>query len=149
MALTVLAADLVGTMQAALTTAVDYAKERVQFDTKIATFQALQHLCAEAHVVLEGSRSVTWYAAWAADEKPPAEALLAARTAKAYASESGVQVAETGIQVHGGVAITWEYMPHVFLRRVLLDRKTLGDEAHQLAAIADRRLAPRLAPRSA
>jgi alkylation response protein AidB-like acyl-CoA dehydrogenase len=140
LALTVLSADLVGAMDGTLTTAVEYAKQRVQFDTVIASFQAVQHLCAEAYVLLEGSRSATWYPAWAVDRLGAAEALLAARTAKAHSSESGQQVGETSIQVHGGVAITWEYMPHVFLRRMLLDRQTLGDENHQLRAIADIRL---------
>ena len=140
LALTVLSADLVGSMEGTLTTAVEYAKERVQFDTVIGTFQAVQHLCAEAYVLLEGSRSATWYPAWAVDHRPVADTLLSARTAKAHSSEAGQQVGETSIQVHGGVAITWEYMPHVFLRRILLDRQTLGDENHQLRAIADIRL---------
>jgi alkylation response protein AidB-like acyl-CoA dehydrogenase len=137
LALTVLSADLVGAMEGTLTTAVEYAKQRVQFDTVIASFQAVQHLCAEAYVLLEGSRSATWYPAWAVDRLAASDALLAARTAKAHSSESGQQVGEISIQVHGGVAITWEYMPHVFLRRMLLDRQTLGDEHHQLRAIAD------------
>ncbi|HKA03927.1 MAG TPA: acyl-CoA dehydrogenase family protein [Acidimicrobiales bacterium] len=140
LALTMLSADLVGAMDGTLTTAVEYAKERVQFETVIGSFQAVQHLCAEAYVLLEGSRSATWYPAWAVDRLSPADALLAARTAKAHSSEAGQQVGETSIQVHGGVAITWEYMPHVFLRRILLDRQTLGDENHQLRAIADIRL---------
>jgi len=140
LALTMLSADLVGAMEGTLTTAVQYAKERVQFDTVIGSFQAVQHLCAEAYVLLEGSRSATWYPAWGIDRMPAADALLAARTAKAHSSESGQQVGETSIQVHGGVAITWEYLPHVFLRRMLLDRQTLGDENHQLRAIADIRL---------
>ncbi len=140
LALTMLAADLVGAMDGTLMTAVEYSKERVQFDTKIGAFQAVQHLCAEAYVLLEGSRSVTWYPAWALDHIAPADALLAARTAKAHNSEAGQQVGETSIQVHGGVAITWEYMPHVFLRRILLDRQTLGDENYQLRAIADIRM---------
>jgi alkylation response protein AidB-like acyl-CoA dehydrogenase len=141
LALSLLAADIVGAMDGTLTAAVDYSKERVQFDTRIGAFQAVQHLCADAYVLLEGSRSATWYAAWAVDAEAPEQALLAARTAKAFASQSGVTVAETSIQVHGGVAITWEYMPHVFLRRILSDRAALGPESRQLQAIAEHRIA--------
>jgi alkylation response protein AidB-like acyl-CoA dehydrogenase len=141
LALGLLAADIVGAMDGTLAAAVAYSKERVQFDTRIGTFQAIQHLCADAYVLLEGSRSATWYAAWAVGIEAPGQALLAARTAKAFASESGVTVAETSVQVHGGVAITWEYMPHVFLRRILLDRATLGAEDRQLRAIAAGRAA--------
>jgi len=141
LALSLLAADIVGAMDGTLTAAVDYSKERVQFDTRIGAFQAVQHLCADAYVLLEGSRSATWYTAWAVDAEAPKQALLAARTAKAFASQSGVTVAETSIQVHGGVAITWEYMPHVFLRRILSDRVALGPESRQLQAIAEHRIA--------
>src|SRR5262245_52608134 len=88
LALTMLSADLVGAMDGTLTAAVEYSKERVQFDTKIGSFQAVQHLCAEAYVLLVGSRSVTWYPAWAVDRIAPADALLAARTAKAHSSEA-------------------------------------------------------------
>jgi alkylation response protein AidB-like acyl-CoA dehydrogenase len=111
----------------------------VQFDTRIGAFQAIQHLCADAYVLLEGARSAAWYASWAVGAEPPHHALQAARTAKAFASASGISVAETSIQVHGGVAITWEYMPHVFLRRILLDRATLGAEDRQLQEIANDR----------
>jgi alkylation response protein AidB-like acyl-CoA dehydrogenase len=136
LALAALSADLLGAMDGTLSAAVDYSKEREQFDTRIGSFQAIQHLCAESYVLLEGARSATWYAAWGVDVRPADDARLAAATAKAYAAESAVTVAETSIQVHGGVAITWEYLPHVYLRRILLSRATLGDEEVQLQRIA-------------
>jgi alkylation response protein AidB-like acyl-CoA dehydrogenase len=139
LALGLLAADIVGAMDGTLTAAVEYSKERVQFDTRIGAFQAIQHLCADAYILLEGARSATWYASWAVGAETPDRALQVARTAKAFASQSGVTVAETSVQVHGGVAITWEYMPHVFLRRILLDRATLGAEDRQLQDIAAER----------
>ena len=138
--LALLAADLVGAMEGTLAAAVEYSRGRVQFDTTIASFQAVQHLCAESYVLVEGARSATWHAAWAVEHRPTDLALLAARTAKAFAGENGTTVAETSIQVHGGVAITWEYPPHVFLRRILFDRASLGDEDVQLDAIAGQRL---------
>jgi alkylation response protein AidB-like acyl-CoA dehydrogenase len=139
LALAALSADLVGGMDGTLARAVAYSQEREQFGVRIGSFQAIQHLCAEAYVLLEGARSATWYAAWSIDRRPATEALLAARTAKAYAAESAITVAETSIQVHGGVAITWEYLPHVFLRRAWLSRATLGDEGVQLRQIAQAR----------
>jgi len=136
LALATLAADLVGTMEGALAAAVTYSGERVQFETHIGAFQAIQHLCAEAEVLVEASRSATWYAAWAVDNRSPSEALEAARVAKAFAAESAVEVAQTVVQVHGGIAITWETLPHVFLRRALLSRQCLGDERRQLEQLA-------------
>lgn len=140
MALTAVAADLIGVMTGALDDAVGYAGERVQFGVKIGTFQAVQHLLADSLVRLEGARSCLWHAAWAVDHLSPAEALLAARTAKAYASAAGRDVVEAAMQVLGGISITWEHVAHVRLRRTLLNRRLFGDESDQYQAIADMRL---------
>ncbi|AKK29497.1 acyl-CoA dehydrogenase [Mycobacterium sp. EPa45] len=143
LALTVVAADLVGVMAGALDDAVRYAGERVQFGVKIGSFQAIQHLLADSLARLEGARSCLWHAAWAVDHLPADEAMLAARTAKAYSSAAGRDVVETAIQVLGGISITWEHLAHVRLRRTLLNRRLFGDEAAHYQAIAQLRLADR------
>lgn len=135
------AADLVGVMQGALDDAVRYAGERTQFGVKIGTFQAIQHLLADALVRVEGARSCLWHAAWAIEHLPSEEARLAAMTAKAYAAEAGRDVVETSVQVFGGIAITWEHVAHLRVRRMLLDRRLFGDELTQYEAIAAMRLA--------
>jgi hypothetical protein len=140
MALTAVAADLIGVMTGALDDAVSYAGERVQFGVKIGTFQAVQHILADSLVRLEGARSCLWHAAWAVDQLSPGEALLAARTAKAYASAAGRDVVEAAMQVLGGISITWEHVAHLRLRRTLLNRRLFGDESDQYQAIADMRL---------
>jgi alkylation response protein AidB-like acyl-CoA dehydrogenase len=141
LALTALSADSVGLMSSALDGAVAYVKDRVQFGVPVGTFQAVQHLLADQRVTVEAARSAVAYAAWAVDALDPGDALLAARTAKAYCAEAGRDVVEAAIQAHGGIGMTWECMAHVHLRRALLDRQVLGDEHHQLAAIAEARLA--------
>jgi alkylation response protein AidB-like acyl-CoA dehydrogenase len=135
--LSTLAADMVGVMQAALDLAVTYTGEREQFGVKVGTFQALQHMAAEALVSLEAARGCSWHAAWSVDALPVGEALESAHTAKAYASEQAREVCETSIQMHGGIGMTWEAMPHVHLRRALLGRLTLGDERIHYARLAD------------
>jgi alkylation response protein AidB-like acyl-CoA dehydrogenase len=140
-ALTAVAADLVGVMQGALDDAVRYAGERTQFGAKIGTFQAIAHLLADALIRVEGARSCLWHAAWAVDHLPVGEALLAAMTAKAYSADAGREVVETAVQVFGGIAITWEHLSHLRVRRMLLDRRLFGDEAAQYDAIAAMRLA--------
>jgi alkylation response protein AidB-like acyl-CoA dehydrogenase len=139
--LSALAADLVGVMQAALDLAVAYTCEREQFGVKVGSFQALQHLAAEALVSLEGARGCSAYAAWSVDVLPARDALAAASAAKAYASEHARDVCETSIQMHGGIGMTWEAMPHVYLRRALLGRLTLGDEHTHYARLAQREAA--------
>ena len=124
--LVVSCADLVGVMRGAVTLAADYARMRVQYGAPIGSFQAVQHLLADAFVVMEGSRSIALHAAWAVDALVPAEAFAAAAAAKAYCARSARDVCETSIQVHGGIGNTWECLAHVYLRRALLSADLLG-----------------------
>jgi alkylation response protein AidB-like acyl-CoA dehydrogenase len=124
--LAVTCAELVGTMRGAVKLACGYAAVRQQYGKLIGSFQAVQHLLADAHVATEGSRSIALYAAWAVDALPPGEALAAAATAKAYCARSARSVCETAIQVHGGIGNTWECLAHLFLRRAILSSDTLG-----------------------
>ncbi len=140
LALVAVSADAIGVMSSALTRAVDYAKERVQYGVKIGSFQAIQHLCADAFVQIEASASVNRYAAWGVDALPPDEALLAARVAKAYSSSVAREVTETVMQVFGGIGQTWEHVAHLHTRRALTDRTLFGDESYHLLDIADARL---------
>ena len=119
-------ADLVGTMRGALTLANEYAKERKQYGAAIGSFQAVQHLLADAHVATEGSRSIALHAAWAVDALSADEALAACSAAKAYCARAALSVCETSIQVHGGIGNTWECLAHVFLRRALFSTQVLG-----------------------
>lgn len=138
-ALTTTSADVVGVMTGALRLAIDHAKSREQFGVPIGSFQAIQHILADAHVSLEGARSATMFASWAIGKRSIAEASLAAHVAKAYCSDVGPKVCEAVIQVHGGMGMTWESLAHLFLRRVLVDRALLGDETVHYQAIAARR----------
>lgn len=142
LALVAASADVIGAMSSALYKAVEYAKERVQYGVKIGSFQAIQHLCADALVDVEGALSVARYAAWAVDALPAEEALLAARVAKAYSSGCARSVTETAMQVFGGIGQTWEHIAHVHTRRALTGRALFGDESAQLAHVADARLGP-------
>jgi alkylation response protein AidB-like acyl-CoA dehydrogenase len=137
--LAVTCADLVGVMRGAVALATAYAKDRHQYGVAIGSFQAVQHLLADAQVATEGSRSVTLHAAWAADALPPAEALAAAAVAKAYCARAARSVCETAIQVHGGIGNTWECLAHVFLRRALLATDVLGGVGPSLARVLSAR----------
>ena len=119
-------ADLVGTMRGALTLATDYARERRQYGAAIGSFQAVQHMLADAYVAMEGSRSIVLHAAWAVDALPAHDALAAASAAKAYCARAARAVCETSIQVHGGIGNTWECLAHVYLRRALFSADFLG-----------------------
>jgi alkylation response protein AidB-like acyl-CoA dehydrogenase len=130
-------ADLVGTMRGAVDLACDYARERRQFGKPIGSFQAIQHLLADALVAVEGSRSVALHAAWAVDALAPGDALAAGAVAKAYCARAARSACETAIQVHGGIGHTWECLAHVHLRRSLLASDVLGGVGASVARVLD------------
>ena len=130
-------ADLVGTMRGAVELGCDYAKERRQYGRAIGSFQAVQHLLADALVAMEGSRSVALHAAWAVDALRPHEALASGALAKAYSARAALGVCEAVIQVHGGIGNTWECLAHVFLRRALLSSDLLGGTGTNLERVLD------------
>jgi alkylation response protein AidB-like acyl-CoA dehydrogenase len=133
-------ADMVGLMRGVLDTTVAYAQERKQYGVAIGTFQAVQHLLAEAHCLIEGALSAALYPAWAVDQLAPAEARAAGRVAKAYCSRAARTVCESAVQVHGGIGNTWDCIVHVYLRRALLSSKWFGDDAEQLRELGRTRL---------
>jgi alkylation response protein AidB-like acyl-CoA dehydrogenase len=130
-------AELVGTMRGAVDLAVTYAKDREQYGTAIGSFQAVQHLLADAFTLMEGSRSIALHAAWAVDARPADVALAAGAAAKAYCARSARTVCETAIQVHGGIGNTWECLAHVHLRRALLSTDVLGGVGPSLGRVLE------------
>jgi alkylation response protein AidB-like acyl-CoA dehydrogenase len=133
-------ADLVGLMRGVLDVSVAYAQERKQYGVPIGTFQAVQHLLAEARCLMEGALSAALYPAWAADELGPDEARAAGRVAKAYCARAARTVCETAVQVHGGMGNTWDCIVHVYLRRALLSSQWFGDDGEQLRQLERTRL---------
>jgi alkylation response protein AidB-like acyl-CoA dehydrogenase len=133
-------ADLVGLMRGVLDVTVAYAQERRQYGVAIGTFQAVQHLLAEARCLLEGAFSAALYPAWAMDQLGPDDARAAGRVAKAYCARAARTVCETAVQVHGGIGNTWECIVHVYLRRGLLSSQWFGDDGEQLRQLQRERL---------
>jgi alkylation response protein AidB-like acyl-CoA dehydrogenase len=121
-----LAAELTGIAQRALEIAVDYAKDRQQFDRPIGAYQAVSHRCAGMLYEVEEARSLTYYAAWVADAEP--ESLpLASSMAKARASDAAWRVTNDALQVLGGIGFTWEHDLHFLLKRAKVGAELLGD----------------------
>jgi acyl-CoA dehydrogenase len=129
--------DGAGAAARALELAVEYAKERVQFDRPIGSFQAVQHLCADMLRVVELGRAAGYYACWAIDEADAAEAHRAATIAKAYATDAFAQLGGSAIQVFGGIGFTWEHDIHLFYKRLLTASVALGTADDHLAELAD------------
>lgn len=129
------AAELLGGADTAMSMAVDYAKERVQFNRPIGSFQAVKHRCADMLVDVEGMRSTVYWAAWAlaADD---ADQSVAASTAKTWCSDAAKRVMASSLQVHGGIGFTWEHDLHFFMKRSQLEQLRFGDAGHHRDRLA-------------
>jgi alkylation response protein AidB-like acyl-CoA dehydrogenase len=121
-----LAAEMMGSAQKVLETAVGYTRVREQFGRPIGSFQAVQHKCANMMVDVEGAKSAVYYAAWAVGSGAP-DARTAAAVAKAAASDACRRTAADGIQVHGGIGFTWEHDMHLYFKRAKSSEFTFGD----------------------
>jgi alkylation response protein AidB-like acyl-CoA dehydrogenase len=124
-----LCAEMVGGMQWALDTTVQYVKDREAFGRPIGVFQAVQHKCADMLVQTESSRSAAYYAAYALANDLP-DALFAVSVAKAYCSDAAHAVTGECIQLHGGIGFTWEHDAHLYFKRAATNRVILGDAAY-------------------
>jgi alkylation response protein AidB-like acyl-CoA dehydrogenase len=105
-----LAAEQIGAAERCLELTVEYAKSRVQFGRPIGSFQALKHRMADLYVAVSAARAVV---AEACVAPTPANAA----TARLAATETLSMVAAEGIQLHGGIAITWEHDMHLYFKR--------------------------------
>jgi alkylation response protein AidB-like acyl-CoA dehydrogenase len=130
------AADMLGGMQWILEDSVEYAKTRQQFGKTIGSFQAVSHMCADMLLLTESSRSAVYYAAWALQDDPQ-NASRAVAIAKAYASDASREVANRGVQVHGGIGFTWEHDLQLYYKRSKASEILCGDATFQRTRLAD------------
>ncbi|CAM3212976.1 acyl-CoA dehydrogenase family protein [Nocardioides dubius] len=116
------AALQVGGAQRALDMTVGYSLERVQFGRLIGSFQALKHRMADMLVEVETSRSISWAASYAvATDADDADVLTA--SAASACGDAFMHVAGEAVQLHGGIAITWEHdISWVFKRAQALNQ---------------------------
>ncbi len=131
-----IAAEMVGTARRIFDMALQYAKERVQFDVPIGSFQAIQHKLADMSLSLERATAAVHYAAMTVDAADPARG-RACHAAKAAAGEAARRMVKDGIQIHGGIGYTWEHDLHLFLRRGTGDEYLLGSTSWHLDQLAD------------
>jgi alkylation response protein AidB-like acyl-CoA dehydrogenase len=127
-------AEMVGGAQKALEMAADHAKKRVQFDRPIGSFQSIQHLVANAMMDVDGSRFLTYEAAWKFSEGLPCGAEIA--MAKGWTSEAYQRVTATGEQILGGIGYTTDGDMQLYYKRAKAAELTLGDGRFQREALA-------------
>ena len=131
-----MAAAQTGVAQRALDLSVAYAKERQAFGVPIGTFQAISHPIADIAIGVEGSRRLTYRAAWYLDHEPaaaPRHVLMASL----YASEVANLAASRGVHVLGGVGFTLESDMQLLFRRAKGWSLVAGDPHAELQRLGD------------
>lgn len=108
--------EQIGGSAACLTMARDYALERTAFGQPIGRFQAIKHKVADMYSRLEIARGCASDALEALELNEPMANALAA-SARLGGTEAFEFAARENIQIHGGLGVTWEAMPHHYYRR--------------------------------
>ncbi|HJT37300.1 MAG TPA: acyl-CoA dehydrogenase family protein [Actinomycetota bacterium] len=130
-----IAAESLGGAERVTEMAVEYAKARTQFGRPIGSFQAVKHRAADMLVDVESLRNAVYYAAWAAEREQP-DASLAISMAKAFAADAYRRVAQSGIQIHGGIGFTWEHDMHLYFKRAKGNEVAYGDATFHRERVA-------------
>jgi alkylation response protein AidB-like acyl-CoA dehydrogenase len=136
-----LACDSLGGAERAMEITVEYARERQQFGRAIGSFQAVKHHCTNMLVSVETAR----VAAEAAARDLAADAGGGRHwpaIAKAHCADGYAEVAELGIQVHGGIGYTWEHDLHLYLKRAKANQALYGSSAWHYDRLAGLVLGP-------
>jgi alkylation response protein AidB-like acyl-CoA dehydrogenase len=120
-----LAAEQIGAAAKCLELTVEYTKDRVQFGRPIGSFQALKHRMADLYVAVQSARAVV-------NEAIAAPSATSAALARVSASEAFSKVAAEAVQMHGGIAITWEHDIQLYFKRAHGSAQLLGPPREHL-----------------
>jgi pimeloyl-CoA dehydrogenase small subunit len=137
-AIAALCAEAVGAMGEAMEITTDYLKTRKQFGVAIGSFQALQHRASDMVVALEQARSMMMFATMSTGEADAGERAKAMSAAKAQIGRSAKFIGQQATQLHGGIAMTYEYkLGHLFKRLTMIDM-AYGDADFHLRRLGER-----------
>ncbi|MEE2059124.1 acyl-CoA dehydrogenase family protein [Rhodococcus artemisiae] len=129
------AAEQLGGIERCVEITADYATLRYQFGRPIGSYQGVKHRLADMYVVSRLATALVRDAGRLAHD--PAEFSLAARSAFAYTSRHYLPVARDMIQLHGGIAYTWEHVAHLYYKRARVSSQFLGGHEGQTDVVAD------------
>ncbi|NPT62517.1 pimeloyl-CoA dehydrogenase small subunit [Paraburkholderia sp. 5N] len=129
-------ADAVGSMETLLGKTVEYARTRIQFGAPIGKFQALQHRMVDMLVGCEQSSSITHHAVVQLNADP-VERKRAVSAAKALVGRVGRMVAQSAVQIHGGIGTTDELDVSHHFRRIETFNFRFGTTDRHIRRYAD------------
>ena len=114
----IIGAFAVGAARSAMEYAIDYAKKRRAFGTKLSNFEAIQFKLAEMYQKVETSRLLVWKGAWEADNG--LDPTVSASISKFYATEAAMEVVNDALQILGGYGYTKMFPVEKLLRDIRL-----------------------------
>ena len=121
-------AEMVGAMQWAFDTTLEWSFNRYSFGRPLASYQEIKHRFADMKMWLEGSYAITEVAARALqDDAPDRSEQVSA--GKFYVGRHGGELMQDCVQLHGGIGVTFDHDLHIFLRRVTTDIPVYGGPA--------------------
>jgi alkylation response protein AidB-like acyl-CoA dehydrogenase len=123
-----IAALSIGMAQGAYDAALRYSKLRKQFGRPISEFQAIQHKLVDMAVDLDAARLLNYRAAWMLDRGM--RVTRESASAKLFASEAAVRIANEAVQIHGGYGFIKDYPVEKFYRDVKLC--TIGEGTSEI-----------------
>jgi acyl-CoA dehydrogenase len=112
-----ISAVCVGTAQFVLDQSIAYAKQRVQFGKPISANQAIQWMLADMAIAIYAGRQMVYHTAWCRDQKQ--KVTQQAAMVKVYCTEMVNRVADSGLQIHGGMG----YMKESPIERIYRDMR--------------------------
>lgn len=127
-------AEMCGACQAVLDMTTGYAKERVQFDRPIGSFQAIQHKLADILIDVEAVQYLLYQAAWGISIGCPSAWHISA--AKAKANEAYQRICIEAIAAHGAIGYTMDHDVGLYYRRIKAAQFTAGDTDFHREVIA-------------
>ncbi len=129
-----LCAQIVGAARKDAEMGIDYAKNRVAFGRPIASFQSIQHICADMILWVDGGQLLTYEALWKMDQGLPASVEVS--QAKAFCNDKCEAVVRSSQVLHGGMGFMMEFDLHLWYRRVTTWTMRLGTSFEHRARIA-------------
>ncbi|WP_413379916.1 acyl-CoA dehydrogenase family protein [Alkalihalobacillus sp. 1P02AB] len=127
-------AQSLGIAQGAYEEAINYAKERKQFNQPIASYQAIQFMLADMAMNIEAARLLVHKSAYLLDKGKPS--MTSASYAKCFAADTAVKVAADAVQIFGGYGYIREYPVEKYYRDAKIMQIYEGTNQIQRVVIA-------------
>jgi alkylation response protein AidB-like acyl-CoA dehydrogenase len=125
LALALQVAETVGMLDHVYATTLEYLADRWSFGRPLASYQALKHRLADLLLALETAKGCAEAAADAVGTDAP-HARRDVAVAKAYVGRASIELLGECVQLHGGIAMTWEHDLHLYERRAAVNRAVYG-----------------------